>query len=167
MSIVHAALPPTMKLADLKTETLPALRADVARDALDILAMDPPEIDVLTTDDFEICRPIKEKGKPTGTFETLDPSKSLRDSGIAGWETLFLQFRDRESGKLYFQSIKSTRFHASNRPFLPLHDIGNISPVVYTLPPMYDDEEATAITQEDRKGKRKASVELDEDALDF
>jgi len=32
---------------------------------------------------------------------------------------------------------------------------------------MYDDEEATAVTQEDRKGKRKASVELDEDALDF
>ena len=32
---------------------------------------------------------------------------------------------------------------------------------------MYDDEEATAVTQEDRKGKRKASIELDEDALDF
>jgi len=102
MSIVHAALPPTMKIADLKSETLPALKADVARDALDILAMDPPEIDVLTTDDFEICRPVKEKGKPTGAFETLDPFKSLRDSGITGWETLFLQFRDRESGKLFF-----------------------------------------------------------------
>lgn len=30
------------------------------------------------------------------------------------------------------------------------------------------DEESTVLTQEiDRKGKRKASVELDEDALDF
>ncbi len=101
MSIVHAALPPTMKIADLKAETLPALQADVARDASDILAMDPPKIDVLTTDDFEICRPIKEKGKLTGAFEALDPSKSLRDSGITDWETLVLQFRDRESGKLF------------------------------------------------------------------
>lgn len=104
MSIVHAACSPTMKISDLKEETLPALKADVAQDALDVLAMDPPKLDVLTVEDFELCRGVKEKGKLTGAFEALHPSKSLINCGITGWETLFLQFRDRESGKFSSQN---------------------------------------------------------------
>lgn len=89
-----------MKIADVKEETLSALRANVSQNALDVLAMDPPEIAVQTVYDFELCRAVKERG--ILNFEVLDASKSLRDSGITGWEAIFLQFRDRESGEHAF-----------------------------------------------------------------
>ncbi|KAF9527965.1 hypothetical protein CPB83DRAFT_855095 [Crepidotus variabilis] len=134
MTIMHAGLPPTTKVAELKVETLSALRADVSQDALDVTAMEPPEFEVQTVEDFELCRIIKEKGKPTGTFEPLDSSKILRESGISGWETLCLQFRDRNTGDLI--------------------------PIEYTLPPLYDEEEP--VPEGDGKGKRKAAVAFDE-----
>ena len=101
MTIVHTALPPTTKMEDVKEETLSALKADVARDAFDVLALEPPQINVRNVDDFELCRAIKEKGRFTGVFEVLDPNKSLRDSDITGWEAIFVQFRDPQSGKFH------------------------------------------------------------------
>ncbi|KAF8958510.1 hypothetical protein BDZ97DRAFT_1841751 [Flammula alnicola] len=93
--------------------------------------------------DFELCRAIKEKGKPTGKYEVLEPSMVLRDSGLAGWEVLFLQFRDRATGELL--------------------------PIIYTLPSMYDEEDeppqpraTETTTSPANKGKRKAE-DLDED----
>ena len=83
----------------MKSEVLSALQADVSINALDFMAMDPPKISVESEDDFELCREIKERGRPTGNFKVLEPHKSLKDSGLSGWEAIFLQIRDRTSGK--------------------------------------------------------------------
>jgi len=92
-------------------------------------------------DDFELCREIKEKGRPA-RFEVLAKSTSLKDSGLTGWGTVFLQFRDRQTGDLL--------------------------PINYTLPPLNEDDHEVPFCQVmDIKGKRRASVELDESTLDF
>jgi hypothetical protein len=102
LTIMLSSLAPGTSIADMKSEVLSALKADVASDALDFMAMEPPQISVESEDDFELCRALKERGKPTGTFEVLEPSKVLKDSGLGGWEAIFLQIRDRSSGKHIF-----------------------------------------------------------------
>lgn len=99
LSILLSGFPPATSIRELKKETLSALKSDVAPEALDVMAMEPPELDVETDQDFELCRAVKEKGKPTGAFEVLDASITIRDAGLAGWETLFLQFRERATGE--------------------------------------------------------------------
>ena len=99
-----SGLAPGTTIADMKSEVLSALTADVASDALDFMAMDPPQISVESADDFELCRAIKERGKPTGAHEILEPFKLLKDCGLSGWEAIFLQIRDRNSGKHIFCS---------------------------------------------------------------
>ena len=96
-----SGLAPGTTIADMKSEVLSALKADVASDALDVMAMESPQISVESEDDFELCRTIKERGKPTGAFGVLEPSKLLKDSGLGGWEAIFLQIRDRSSGKFF------------------------------------------------------------------
>ena len=49
-----------------------------------------------TVDDFELCRAIKEKGKPTGDYELLDVSGRVKDN-LANWDSVYIRFRD-ESG---------------------------------------------------------------------
>jgi hypothetical protein len=135
-----SSLPPTTTIAELKEETLSALQSDVASNALDVMAMDPPELNIETEEDFELCRAKRDKGKPTGEYEILEPTKMLRESGITGWEAVFLQSRDKSTGEL-----------------LPIH---------YTLPPMYDEEEPQHRAPEvaNNKGKRKAHPdEIDEE----
>lgn len=105
LSILLSGFPPGTSISEIKIETLSALKSDVAPDALDVMAMEPPEFDVESEQDFELCRAVKEKGKPTGAFEVLDASITLRDAGLSGWETLFLQFRDRATGKQIFSFI--------------------------------------------------------------
>jgi len=107
-------LSPTTRINDVKEETLSALQTNVAQNALDVLAMDPPEFDVETVDDFELCRAIKEKGVLSGDYEILEASTKLRDSGITGWEVLFLQFRDRETGEHIFSIKLPTLYNPSN-----------------------------------------------------
>ncbi|KAF8165754.1 hypothetical protein B0H34DRAFT_251593 [Crassisporium funariophilum] len=142
LTIMLSGLAPGTSIAELKSETLSALQADVATDALDVMAMDPPEIIVESEHDFELCRAIKERGRPTGALEVIEPSKLLRECGLTGWEALFLQVRDR--------------------------DTGDLLPVTYTLPPMYDedDEQPQAARPPDaedtNKLKRKASEDLEE-----
>ena len=97
-----SGLDPGTSIADMKSEVFSALQADVSLDALDFMAMEPPQISVIKSDDFELCRALKERGKPTGVFEVLDPSKLLKDSGLSGWDTIFIQFRDGSSGKHIF-----------------------------------------------------------------
>ena len=94
-----SGLAPGTTIAEMKSDVLSALKADVSLDALDFMAMDPPQISVESEDDFELCRAIKERGQPTGVFEILEPSKLLKDNGLTGWEAIFLQMRDRSSGK--------------------------------------------------------------------
>ncbi|KAF8883185.1 hypothetical protein CPB84DRAFT_1713420 [Gymnopilus junonius] len=136
LTIMLSSLAPTTTIAELKAETLSALQSDVAPNSLDVDAMEPPELDIQSEEDFELCRAKKDKGKPTGDFEVLGPTKTLRDSGLAGWEAVFLQPRDRSTGDLL--------------------------PVQYTPPPMYPEEQQEEVTQSrtaeasNNKGKRKA-----------
>lgn len=103
-----SGLAPPTPIAELKADTLSALKSDIAHNTLDVKAMEPPAIDVETVDDFELCRAVKEKGKPTGQYEVLPPTKAIRDFGLAGWDTLFLQFKDRATGKqIFFKSLYS------------------------------------------------------------
>ena len=97
-----SGLAPGTSIADMKSEILSAFKSDVSLDALDFMAMEPPQISVESDDDFELCRALKERGKPTGGFEVLEPSMLLKDSGLSGWETIFLQHRDGSSGKHIF-----------------------------------------------------------------
>jgi hypothetical protein len=99
LTVMHAGLDASTTISQIKSWTLSALTSDVATDSLDVQAMDPPPIDVQTGEDFELCRAVKERGKPTGVYEVVDPSMVLRDSGFIAWEVLFLQFRDRDTGK--------------------------------------------------------------------
>lgn len=99
LTIMHSSLPPTTTVAEVKANTLSALKADVADSALDAFAMDPPELNIDTVEDFELCRAKRERGKPTGEYDLLAPTKTLRESGLLGWEAIFLQARDKETGK--------------------------------------------------------------------
>ncbi|PPQ94821.1 hypothetical protein CVT25_007458 [Psilocybe cyanescens] len=144
LTIMLSSIPPTTTIAEVKADTLSALKADVAEDALDVLAMEPPDLNIDTVDDFELCRAKKDRGKPTGEYETLEPKKTLRDSGLAGWEAIFLQPREKDTGELL--------------------------PITYTLPPVIDDEDepppppsrAAEHASSNNKGKRKAQ-ELEEE----
>ncbi|KAH9482197.1 hypothetical protein JR316_0004292 [Psilocybe cubensis] len=143
LSIMLSSLPPTTTVAEIKADTLSALKSDVADDALDPFAMDPPQLNIDTVDDFELCRAKRERGRPTGEYDLLVPTKTLRDSGLLGWEAIFLQARDKETGDLL--------------------------PITYTLPPVIDDTEenpsrASETTgSSSNKGKRKAQEVEDED----
>lgn len=56
---------------------------------------------VTSLDDFELCCAVKDKNKMTGEFRVLEANDmELKSSGITGWETLFVQFRDKKSGEL-------------------------------------------------------------------
>ncbi|KAF9478653.1 hypothetical protein BDN70DRAFT_879664 [Pholiota conissans] len=137
LTIMLSGLAPPTQIAELKSETLSALKSDISHDTLDVKAMEPPEIDVETVDDFELCRAVKEKGKPTGQYEVLPPTSAIRDFGLAGWDTLYLQFRDRATGELM--------------------------PITFTLPLLWDDDDGASSTRPEsttisttNKGKRKA-----------
>ncbi|KAF5322930.1 hypothetical protein D9619_000257 [Psilocybe cf. subviscida] len=140
LTVMHSGLDASTTVAQLKSWTLSALTTDVATDSLDVQAMDPPPIDVQTEEDFELCRAVKERGKPTGVYEVVDPSMVLRNSGFTAWEVLYLQFRDRDTGELM--------------------------PIQYTLPSLLDDDKvppiisATSISSVS-KGKRKAAEDDD------
>lgn len=77
---------PTKTIASLKDEALSALVSDINQ------AEHVPKI--TQEGEFEICRAIKERGKSTGEYEILDPSKQVKELGISGWEHLYFQFRD-------------------------------------------------------------------------
>ena len=52
---------------------------------------------VKTVDDFELCRAVKEKGKPTGDYELLDHVSGRVKDHLANWDSVYIRFRD-ESG---------------------------------------------------------------------
>jgi hypothetical protein len=49
-----------------------------------------------TSEDFELCRAVKEKGKPSGKYELLDVSGRIKDH-LVNWDSVYIRFRD-ESG---------------------------------------------------------------------
>lgn len=141
---IHLTLPPTATLAKLKQEVYDALTSSVVKPVTrfkDSNSMDE-DIDepirymdtglpateadvvphVMSLEDFELCKSIKEKGRMTGEFRVIDANGTeLKQSGLSGWEVLFIQFRDSKSGLLM--------------------------PAQFTLPPIDDDEEDTVASQ--------------------
>ncbi|KAJ7368939.1 hypothetical protein DFH08DRAFT_947823 [Mycena albidolilacea] len=120
--IVLTTVAPSTSVAALKAEVLDALKDN--------------------TRDFELCRALKDTcGRPTGEYELLEDGKaSLRDTGVANWEALFLRFRDAETGDL--------------RPveYVPYEDDDDAPPAPAPAPSA---AAATAETSTSR-GKRKA-----------
>jgi hypothetical protein len=99
---IFLTAPPSTTIASLKDEALSALVSDINQ------VENVPN--VTTGDEFEICRGIKDKGKLTGEYEVLDTTKQIKDSSLANWEVLFLQFRDASSGEYSMSIIPSHRF---------------------------------------------------------
>ncbi|OBZ70293.1 hypothetical protein A0H81_09717 [Grifola frondosa] len=94
---------PSASIASLKADALTALQSDVLDAPNPHTGMadaDPfwtvPK--VASVDDFELCKSVRDKGRPTGQYQLLDNSRSVRES-IVNWEHVFVQFRD-SSGKL-------------------------------------------------------------------
>ena len=165
-------------IAKLKEEALSALTSDVLSSSSgvpriptapgeDFDMMDGGEGDgetprVESTEDFELCRIVKDKGKSTAassayapvSYETLDPATPIKGL-FNNWETLYVQFRD-EGGML---SLSSNNFCSPS--------LGNLLPVEVSQPSLLDeedDEPRRALPAPDSpsavgKGKRKAPPE--------
>ena len=82
-------------IAKLKEEVLSALSA------LYLHGERVPQVPIVkTVDDFELCRAVKEKGKPTGNYELLDHVSGRVKDHLVNWDSVYIQFRD-ESGTPY------------------------------------------------------------------
>ncbi|KAG6812936.1 hypothetical protein H0H92_015256 [Tricholoma furcatifolium] len=110
----------------VKEEALSALTSPVNE------VEDIPE--VKSKSDFELCRTLKDKGRPTGEYEVLDVSKQLKEYGFASYDAVYIQFRDPS---------------------------GELLPIVFQSPSIHDEEDEEPSETDfgalsDRKGKRKA-----------
>jgi hypothetical protein len=99
----------------LKEEALSALTSGVLSSSTapsEDVEMDEEDGDtevprVESTEDFELCRAVKDKGKSNAassasapaSYETLNPSTPIKGL-LSNWETLYVQFRD-EDGNLF------------------------------------------------------------------
>ena len=129
---------------------------------------------ITSEDEFELCRPNKEKGKLTGKYERLESRLQLKTT-VVNWDTLFVQFRDMEKGEWYTKSFIVTTCHNilffHPTPFfytLQLSCEGIFYPVKVSLPSLLEDDEDEVPQAPDpaeeamsavRKGKRKARPE--------
>ena len=118
---------------------------------------------VESTEEFELCRAVKDKGKSNAAsstsppaYETLNPSMPIKGL-LSNWEMLYVQFRD-EDGMFFLLS--------SN--FILLTDSkGNLLPVQVSQPSLLDEEDeeprrAPPVSEPPvavGKGKRKAPPE--------
>ncbi|KAF8645487.1 hypothetical protein AX16_007772 [Volvariella volvacea WC 439] len=130
---------PTTTISEIKDEVYSALSSDVGAQVEEEESL-PSFKEV---DDFDLCKDLKDRGKPTGMFEKVEVGRQIKDLGLASWDTLYIQFRD-ESGELL--------------------------PVTFTTPSINDDDPALmpppssagaleAPVSAKSKGKRKAREE--------
>jgi hypothetical protein len=105
-----------------------------------------------TVDDFELCRTVKEKGKPTGDYELLDHASGRVKDHLANWDSVYIRFRD-ESGTPSTSCLPlSTTTNLSERTFCE----GDLQPVEVEVPILVEeDEEEPAPIASSSKGKRK------------
>jgi len=112
-------------------ETISKLKEEVisALNALYLHGDRVPQVPIAkTVDDFELCRAVKEKGKPTGDYELLNASGKVKDH-LGNWDSIYIQFRDES---------------------------GDLQPVEVEVPLLVeDDEEEQAPVASSTKGKRK------------
>ena len=50
---------------------------------------------VQSTDDFELCKAVKDRGKATTSYEVLDATSPIQGF-LHYWEELYVQFRDED-----------------------------------------------------------------------
>ncbi|EPQ59034.1 hypothetical protein GLOTRDRAFT_34862, partial [Gloeophyllum trabeum ATCC 11539] len=84
--------------------------------------------EVASTNDFELSRALKEKGRLTGKYEPLNENAAIKGL-LMNWDTLAVQYKDPETG--------------------------NLLPIEIRVPSQYDDEEEPSASAT-QKGKRKA-----------
>ncbi|KAI0732870.1 hypothetical protein C8Q72DRAFT_70337 [Fomitopsis betulina] len=98
------------KISSIKQDALSALKAPVlhapnpqAESAMSVDGPAEPTIPKVTSvKDFELCRAIKERGRPTGKYELLEDDMQVR-SCLTNWETLFVRFRNSDGDLLPVQ----------------------------------------------------------------
>jgi hypothetical protein len=89
---IMITVPQEEAIAKLKEEVLSALTA------LYLHGDRVPQVPAAkTVDDFELCRAVKEKGKPTGKYELLDHASGRVKDHLVNWDSVYIRFRD-ESG---------------------------------------------------------------------
>lgn len=107
-----------------------------------------------TVKDFELSRDIKQKGKPAGVYEVLEPSQKVKDH-LVNWDTIYIQFRE-ESGV-----CSPISWVLINLQWLIY--VGKLKPVEVTLPDLVDEDEEpaplAASSSSVAAGKRKAPDE--------
>ena len=94
--------PDRKTIADLKEEALSALTSDVVANPHVEVDIGLPEVDpqwevpqVTSVDDFELCKAVKERGRPTGQYEPLSPDATVKQS-VPNWESLYIQFKNKQ-----------------------------------------------------------------------
>ncbi|KAG8218882.1 hypothetical protein J3R82DRAFT_4561 [Butyriboletus roseoflavus] len=115
---IFLTTPQSSTIAKLKEEALSALTSAVLSSSSsvpriptapgeDIDMMDAEVPRVESTEDFELCRVVKDKGKsnaassasPPVSYETLGPATPIKGL-LNNWETLYVQFRDEDGNLL-------------------------------------------------------------------
>lgn len=177
-ALTAVSQPEKTTIGDLKREVLSALQADVLRkqpDDMDLVPDFDPEGEwtvptVETTDDFELSRAVKERGRPTGEYDLLSNNDTVKQS-LMNWETLFIRFRD-ENGECFGDTAHiqshccqsliycNTNYHMPAHLYVHTWSSGNLLPVKVALPSIADvEEEEPAPAPAPSKGKRKAGPE--------
>ncbi|TEB32238.1 hypothetical protein FA13DRAFT_1731990 [Coprinellus micaceus] len=146
LTIALSGVSPSTPISQLKKDALEALTADVSEDLLmSILPSPSNPLQLESVNDFEICRQDKERGVPTGTYTVLDTGRQVREHGLLAWETLFIQFRNPDTGALL--------------------------PVTVTLPTIDDDDDESVAPppteRSEDKGKGKRRADFSDDDLDI
>ncbi|KAH9948758.1 hypothetical protein B0H21DRAFT_212351 [Amylocystis lapponica] len=127
----------TATINSLKADALTALQSDVlenktAHEEHSMAVDDDPTWivpKVTSVEDFELCRAVREKGRPTGQYEMLERNAQVKNV-LVNWENVFVQFKDNS---------------------------GQLLPVAVSLFSVLDEDEDEADAA--RKGKRKAPAE--------
>ena len=105
---IMVTTPQEEAIAKLKEEVLSALTA------LYLHGDRVPQVPtVKSVDDFELCRAVKEKGKPTGNYELLDHESGRVKDHLVNWDSVYIRFRDESGTPLYH----SFSFH-HEQPYL-------------------------------------------------
>lgn len=114
---IFLTVEPSTQIQSLKEEALDALTSDVNQ------AEDVPTVSSL--DEFQI---VKAKDD---AYTPLNDEDQVKDCKIAGWDILFLQFKDPTTG----EDLQPLDTQCSR------HNLGDFLPVQVTQPSLDDDEE--------------------------
>ena len=109
---------------------------------------------VKIVDDFELCRAMKEKGKPTGDYELLDHVSGRVKDHLVNWDSVYIRFRD-ESGMSSMSFLPL--FTTANPIRMCVLCIGDLQPVEVEVPVLVEEDEEEPVPEaSSSKGKRKA-----------